>query len=538
VNTVCLGRSCLLLVVTAFAVLLTTPAAGQQSLPNQADPSFLIQLGYAKLDLPALDLTTCMAVFPDGRFHMERSWQSSTIEVSGSQTFEGSLSQNSLRSLLAILAANDLKTLTQLDEPRAFAVSQGQLIWAMVPRPEATQTFFLVGLEGTAKQNPRPLPQSVHPLVKWVQAVTKNARKEKLFAAKGAKPVNCWLPSNFTTFAKNLRATPTRGGASTDANKSDTKAGESGLETNAAQPADDNDDPPFELGKTLVDLIPAELLRAIPELRGLKPAEDQAKLNDILKQLGDETEDLFKKMPNLISHEEVTQIQRGHQPVQQEFEYLILSHRAQDAVTLDEYRVDLRTKKQTSSDSHIPVAPSVGSAASTAQDLRQKSADASSRNAAAPPLSQGFASKWVHFYPSNRSESAFSYLGQQHIHNHDTFVIAFAQKPGRVRSPGELFFQGRSIPLYYQGIAWVDESDFRIVHLRTDLLGRLPDVPLQRLTAEIDFGETKVAQAASALWLPHKVIVTSKIGGQIFEEEHLYSDYRVYQVESKIVLAP
>jgi hypothetical protein len=529
VKAVCLFRSCSLFLFTVFAVLMAKVASSQQSSPKPDDRSFLIQLTYTKLDLPALNSTTCMAVFPDGRFHMEKSWQSSTIEVSGSQTFEDSLSKNSLTSLLTILGADDFKTLATLDQAGAIAISQGQLIRAIIPRPEATQTFFLVSLEGSAKQNPKPLPPSVGPLIKWIKAITKDVRKQKLSPVKGAKPVNCWLPSSSPT------PTGTRPPAlahESGAGPNEKKAAESGPESDA------DNTPSFEPAKSLVDLTPAELVQAIPELQGLKPAENQEELNDILEKLGDETEGLFEKMPNLISHEEVIQTRRGSQPIWQEFEYLILSHRTQSAVTLDEYRVDLVTKKQLSSDSHNPAASPVGSAASTAQDLERRSADASSRNAAAPPLSQGFASKWVHFYPSNRSESAFSYLGQQQIDNHDTFVIAFAQKPGRVRSPGELLFQGHSIPLYYQGIAWVDQSDFRIVQLRTDLLGALKDIPLQGLTAEIYFGETKVAQAASSLWLPHKVIVTSHISGQTFQEEHLYSDYRVYQVESKIVLPP
>ncbi|MGA8489314.1 MAG: hypothetical protein WB711_02765 [Terriglobales bacterium] len=533
-NAVCLIRICSLFLITVFAMLLAAVGSNQQSLPKQDDRSFLIQLGYTKLDLPALNLTTCMAVFPDGRFHMEKSWQTSTIEVSGSETFEASLSQTSLKTLLAILVADDFKILGRLDEPGAIAISQGQLIWAMVPRPEANQTFFLVGLEGSAKQNPRPLPQSVGPLITWIQAVTKNVRKEKLSPVKGAKSVNCWLHSPFTTFAKNLSRTPPRTG---EAAMDGTKADGPGTKE-PSRPVGTDDNTSFEPAKAFVDLSPAELVRAIPELQGFKPASDQEDLNNILEKLGNKTEDLFRKMPNLISHEEVIQMRRGSQPIRQEFEYLILSHRTQNAVTLDEYRVDLVTKKQLSSESHNPALQPAGSAASTAEDLRRRSAEASGRNAAAPPLSEGFASKWVHFYPSNRSESVFRYLGQQHIENHDTFVIAFAQKPGQVRSPGELLFQGRSIPLYYQGIAWVDESDFRIVHLRTDLLGPLKDVPLQELTAEVDFAETKVAQTASSLWLPHKVIVTPKISGQVFEEEHLYSDYRIYQVESKIVLAP
>ena len=39
-----------------------------------------------------------------------------------------------------------------------------------------------------------------------------------------------------------------------------------------------------------------------------------------------------------------------------------------------------------------------------------------------------------------------------------------------------------------QGIAWIDQSDFRIVRLRTDLLAPQPEIQVQRQTASILFG--------------------------------------------------
>ena len=105
----------------------------------------------------------------------------------------------------------------------------------------------------------------------------------------------------------------------------------------------------------------------------------------------------------------------------------------------------------------------------------------------------------------------------------------------QLTAPGELRFQGRLLPLYYQGIAWIDESDFRIVRLRTDLLAPLPDAHLEKLTAEIHFGDAQVAQTASSLWLPRDVMVTSEVSGHVFQEQHRYSDYRAYVVESKIL---
>jgi hypothetical protein len=187
-----------------------------------------------------------------------------------------------------------------------------------------------------------------------------------------------------------------------------------------------------------------------------------------------------------------------------------------------------------------PHTPDAGttSVSTSVTDLRRKSDEASARNSGGLPLSEGFAYKWVHFYPSNRSESTFRYLGRQRIDGHKTLVVAFAQKPGSVRSPGELRFQDKLIPILYQGIAWVDESDSRIVRLRTDLLAPLADVHLRRLTAEIHFGDAQMEDSSSPLWLPREVRVTSDVNGQVFEEWHVYSAYRAYSVQSKIVLSP
>jgi len=288
---------------------------------------------------------------------------------------------------------------------------------------------------------------------------------------------------------------------------------------------------PAETSATFVDFTLPELLKAIPQLRGLKPAKDQEELPTLLAKVGDTAESLFHKMPNLISHEEVLQSRNGAKATRQDFEYLILSHRNEDNVALDEYRIDLQSKGQTPGEAYNPSAVITGGA--TLADLERWTLEASAHNKESLPLSQGFANSWVHFYPSNRSQSTFRYLGQQRINGHNNFVIAFAQVPAAVRSPGELRFEGNSFPIYYQGIAWVEESGFRIVHLRTDLLAPLRAVHLQRLTAEIYFGETKVAQS-DPLWLPQKVVVTSEVSGEVFQEQHLYSDYHAYGVETKI----
>ena len=249
----------------------------------------------------------------------------------------------------------------------------------------------------------------------------------------------------------------------------------------------------------LDDPLP-QLTTDIAELHGLEPAPDQQSLAEILKKTGDKTRDLLRRMPNVISHETVvTKIEPRGPTWHEKFEYLTLRHEAMGEVMLEEYRTD---KAKTG----------------------------------AAPLSQGSANAWVLFHPGNLAESRFRYLGRQRMDGHSTVVLAFAQLPDKVKFPGQVNVGGALVPLLYQGIAWIDESDFRIVRLRTDLLAPRPDFFLRTLTSEVRFSEVRVPELTDPLWLPQEVKTTWDFKGQVMQEVHHYSDFRLYRSKVKIVM--
>lgn len=282
-----------------------------------------------------------------------------------------------------------------------------------------------------------------------------------------------------------------------------------------------------------------ELQHIIPELRRLRVVDEPLDLSALLGKIGDRTVELSRKVPNLICHEEVVESHLGAKATRENFSYLILARRSHDAVTLEEFRVDLKSGERLETDeAWEPAAPNALGSSSRSDDLARASQRINVRASGGPPLSQGFASMWVRFYPSNRSESTFRYLGQEKIDGHLTLVLAFAQKPGAVRLPAEVRFSDRSLPIYYQGIAWVDASDFRILRLRTDLLPVTWDLPLTQLTADVQFADTQAAGFSSLLWLPREVAVTSEVNGHMFHDKHSYSNYRSFQAHAKIFLDP
>jgi len=142
----------------------------------------------------------------------------------------------------------------------------------------------------------------------------------------------------------------------------------------------------------------------------------------------------------------------------------------------------------------------------------------------------------VLFHPGNLVESRFRFLGHQRMDGHATLVLAFAQIPDKVKFPGQVDFGGTSIPVLFQGIAWIDESDFRIVRLRKDLLAPRPDIYLRTLTSEVRFSEVRLPETADPLWLPQEATITWDFKRQVVQQLHQYSGFHLYRSKTKIVM--
>ena len=278
------------------------------------------------------------------------------------------------------------------------------------------------------------------------------------------------------------------------------------------------------------------LEKVIPDLKRLQPSDDQTGLTAILDKIGANTVEIVRKTPNLISHESVVTEQRGVKTLQN-YSYLILPHLGDaNSAVFEEFRVDLATGARFETAQIAKDADANSSAESSSLELPSLSRSVLASEGA--PASQGFGTAWLNFYPFNRALSEFRYLGQQKMDGHATLVVAFAQKPASVTLPAKLFFENRTVPMFMQGVAWVDASDFRIVRLRTDLLAPPPGVDLRQLTADIHFSQVRISGLATPLWLIREVTVTSDIGGATQREIHVYSKYRLFRARTKILLSP
>jgi hypothetical protein len=266
-----------------------------------------------------------------------------------------------------------------------------------------------------------------------------------------------------------------------------------------------------------------ELAKRIPELRKIQPAPDPQALPTILAKTAGNVDSFFHDVVDLTAQEKITLERLNGRSgfgarEQVRDNYLILRRDSGNSADIAEYRMD--------SDGN-PIDQT---------DLNKGYV-----------VTVGFALACNYLSTAYQPESTFRYLGDQQVGKRDTYVLAFAQKPGQA----SLFVtlskrSGTRVSMLMQGIAWVDKSNFQIIRMRTDLLAPHPEISLDEQMTEVTFGEVQLLDVATPLWLPSEVKVNLKfkmpeVGRNKFFEltyrnEHRYTDYRRYRVSVKMVV--
>lgn len=280
-----------------------------------------------------------------------------------------------------------------------------------------------------------------------------------------------------------------------------------------------------------------QLIRRVPQLKGISPASDQEALPMILQQTGKQVDTFFAHLVDLIAHEDITQqglvigTLAGGMPAgtfqsqkHTQDSYLILRRTSDGRPHIEEFRMDAKGHRME---------------------------ETGLQNGFF--FTSGFAFSSIHFATAFQWDSRFLYLGNQKIGGHDTYVVAFAQLPSEAHVAVTMRARGgATLRLLSQGIAWVDKASFQIRQLRTDLLAPQLEIGLAEQTTTITYSEVRFADQAAARWLPRDVDVYIKftelpavgtrdlgprVADQTFRNIHHYSKYSLYRVSSKIGVA-
>jgi len=269
-----------------------------------------------------------------------------------------------------------------------------------------------------------------------------------------------------------------------------------------------------------------QMIKRVPQLKDLRPVERQQELPAILLKTGERVDDFFHHVIDLTAREEIslTRLKQERPFTHPEMSgenvrdsYLILRHGNTSQAEIVEYRM------AANGGNFDPLVSKHGYL-----------------------VTSGFALSCNYFSTGFQPESTFRYLGDEKIGPQDTYVVGFAQQPGKatlsVRMRGR---SGSPVNMLVQGIAWIDKSNFQIVRMRTDLLAPRKDVGLNQQTTDVTFNKIQLVDVAKPLWLPSSVKVyvefTTHNGDvdEFFElsyrNEHRYTDYQRYRVSAKVV---
>jgi hypothetical protein len=261
-----------------------------------------------------------------------------------------------------------------------------------------------------------------------------------------------------------------------------------------------------------------QLLAEYEELKKtLTFCADQSKLDLLLDQVGRNVDLLFTDLPDVSSVEEVTcrvtgtkmresPLYGGQRVVphkltrKKKFMYLMLAGAGEELRPL-EYRANLEGKPIDS--------PSLG------EEFL---------------LTSGFVGQAIHLHPQNQGESRFRYLGR--TSKPKAHLIAFSQIPEKCRNIGLFKLPEHDVLILVQGLVWIDPDSFQVVRMRTNLLAPRNDIGLSEETTEIDFREVRFPFTKRTFWLPLQATVRVVFGGVIFRNRHLYSEHRLFRVET------
>jgi len=262
----------------------------------------------------------------------------------------------------------------------------------------------------------------------------------------------------------------------------------------------------------LLDEPLEQLIKRVPELKGIRKAASSQTLSTILGKTGENVDKFFDNFVDVIAQEEIRQERWSKSQVVHD-NYLILRHGSGSQARIEEFRMDEKGKR-----------------------LERVGLDKGFF------VTSGFALSCVYFSRLFQWDSRFQYLGDQTIGGRDAYVVAFAELPGArlpvtLRGP-----RGTPVHMLLQGVAWIDAASFQILQIRSDILTPHPQVGLEELTTKVRFSQVRLPDGGVPLWLPRDANVQVKLSKVLdltfqasFQNLHRYKNYRPYRVSARIV---
>lgn len=263
--------------------------------------------------------------------------------------------------------------------------------------------------------------------------------------------------------------------------------------------------------KLVVDMSADELTQYYPsEFSDLIFDSNQDELASLLKNAGMRVQDFFGDLSNTSSKEQVLlQVLnpdgKPQSSSRKEFYYLIFPQGSKSEVAWKEDRVD------------------------------KKGHPVGLNNIRGFIITSRFAFLCIYLHPQHQPGSRFRYLGRA---GNGAYVIAFAQKPevadylAGYANPS----MHTLTPYLIQGFVWLHPDSYQIMRMETSMVA--PAGFLWYQATKIDYQEVRFEGVSHSFWLPEEVIVNLNVRGVLCRNQHRYSDYKLFDVQSDYKITP
>lgn len=110
--------------------------------------------------------------------------------------------------------------------------------------------------------------------------------------------------------------------------------------------------------------------------------------------------------------------------------------------------------------------------------------------------------------------------------------LHFEQRPDREPRIHTWQVNGESYPMLLKGRAWISTGSFRLLRIETDLVRPVPKIKLDFEHMAIEYAPVDFISRKEELWLPASAEVYSRVRGRIYREDHHFSDFMLFSVDT------
>ena len=109
--------------------------------------------------------------------------------------------------------------------------------------------------------------------------------------------------------------------------------------------------------------------------------------------------------------------------------------------------------------------------------------------------------------------------------------IHFQQRPDKFPRLRGYHIKNDIYGLKLKGRAWIDAATFQVLHIETDLLEPVPQIPLVREHLSVDYRPVHFKKQNESLWLQQRAEVYMDYRGHRYLRRHTFSDFLLFTVD-------